>query len=163
MVWKYAYFLLPLQHKTKYSFVVRELRYILLLLVIGLYASWQRSDMHAQAAATCPSASESCMPSVLHNTLEDYAKRLQLQYDCTDALPSYQLSTRSEDNRLRTRRQERVSSSWQVRAHVQDLQAALRYEANSVAHNINRIVAISSMMPLSLPTEQISFPFHSFW
>ena len=155
--------MLPLQHKTKYYFVVRELRYILLLLVIGLYASWQRSDMHAQAAATCPSASKSCMPSVLHNTLEDYAKRLQLQYDCTDALPSYQLSTRSEDNRLRTRRQERVSSSWQVRAHVQDLQAALRYEANSVAHNINRIVAISSMMPLSLPTEHISFPFHSFW
>ena len=163
MVWKYAYFLLPLQHKTKYYFVVRELRYILLLLVIGLYASWQRSDMHAQAAATCPSASESSMPSVLHNTLEDYAKRLQLQYDWTDALTSYQIGTRSEDNRLRTRRQERVSSSWQVRAHVQDLQAALRYEANSVAHNINRIVAISSMMPLSLPTEHISFPFHSFW
>ena len=142
---------------------MRELRYILLLLVIGLYASVQRSDIHAQAAATCPSASESSMPSVLHNTLEDYAKRLQLQYDWTDALTSYQIGTRSEDNRLRTRRQERVSSSWQVRAHVQDLHAALRYEANSVAHNINRIVAISSMMPLSLPTEHISFPFHSFW
>ena len=149
--------------KTKLHFVVRELRYILLLLVVGFYASWQRSDMHAQAAASCPSASESSMPSVLHNTLEDYAKRLQQQYDWTDALTSYQIGTRSEDNRLRTRRQERVSSSWQVRAHVQDAHAALRYEANRIAHNINRIVALSRMTPLSLPTEHISFPFHSFW
>ena len=142
---------------------MRELRYILLLLVIGLYASWQRSDVHEQATASCPSASESSMPSVLHNTLEDYAKRLQQQYDWTDALTSYQIGTRSEDNRLRTRRQERVSSSWQVRINIQDLHAALRYEANRIAHNINRIVALSRMTPLSLPKEQIPFPFHSFW
>ena len=142
---------------------MRELRYILLLLVVGFYASWQRSDMHAQAAASCPSASESSMPSVLHNTLEDYAKRLQQQYDWTDALTSYQIGTRSEDNRLRSRRQERVSSSWQVRINVQDLHAVLRYESNRIAHNINRIVALSRMTPLSLPTEHISFPFHSFW
>ena len=140
-----------------------ELRYILLLLVIGLYASWQRADVPMQADASCPSASESSMPSVLHNTLEDYAKRLQLQYDWTDALTSYQIGTRSEDNRLRTRRQERVSSSWQVRINIQDLHAVLRHQANSIAHNINRIVARSRMTPLSLPTEHISFPFHSFW
>ena len=144
-------------------FVVRELRYILFLLVIGLYASWQRADVPMQADASCPSASESSMPSVLHNTLEDYAKRLQQQYDWTDALTSYQIGTRSEDNRLRTRRQERVSSSWQVRINVQDLHAVLRHEANRIAHNINRIVALSRMTPLSLPTEHISFPFHSFW
>ena len=142
---------------------MRELRYILLLLVIGLYASWQRADIPVSSDASCQSASESSMPSVFHNTLEDYAKRLQQQYDWTDALTSYQIGTRNEDNRLRTRRQERVSSSWQVRINVQDLQAALRYEANSIAHNINRIVAISQMTPLSLPKEKISFPFHSFW
>ena len=142
---------------------MRELRYILLLLVVGLYASWQRTDVHAQADASCPAASESSMPSVLQNTLEDYAKRLQQQYDWTDALTSYQIGTRSEDNRLRTRRQERVSSSWQVRTHVEDLHAILRYEANRIAHNINRIVAKSRIMPLSLPKEHISFPFHSFW
>ena len=142
---------------------MRELRYILLLLVIGLYASWQRADIPMQATAACPSASESSMPSVLHNTLEDYAKRLQLQYDWTDALTSYQIGTRSEDNRLRTRRQERVSSSWQVRINIQDLHTVLRYQSNSIAHNINRIVALSRMTPLSLPTEQISFPLHSFW
>ena len=142
---------------------MRELRYILLLLVVGLYASWQRADVPVQADASCPSASESSLPSVFHNTLEDYAKRLQLQYDWTDALTSYQIGTRSEDNRLRTRRQERVSSSWQVRLNVQDLQAALRYEANRITHNINRIVATSRITPLSLPTEHISFPFHSFW
>ena len=140
---------------------MRELRYILLLLVVGLYASWQKTDVPHPAA--CPSASESSMPSVFHNTLEDYAKRLQLQYDWTDALTSYQIGTRSEDNRLRTRRQERVSSSWQVRINVQDLHAVLRYQANCIAHIINRIVAISSIVPLSLPAEQISFPFHSFW
>ena len=142
---------------------MRELRYILLLLVIGLYASWQRADVPMPANASCPSASESCMPSVFHNTLEDYAKRLQQQYDWTDALTSYQIGTRSEDNRLRTRRQERVSSSWQVRIHVEDLHAVLRHQANSIAHHINRIVARSRIMPLSLPTEHISFPFHSFW
>ena len=152
-----------MQHKTKYYFVVRELRYILLLLVIGLYASWQRTDVHAQADASCPAASESSMPSVLQNTLEDYAKRLQQQYDWTDALTSYQIGTRSEDNRLRTRRQERVNSSWQVRINVEDLHAVLRYQANRIAHNINRIVAKSRIMPLSLPKEHISFPFHSFW
>ena len=142
---------------------MRELRYILLLLVIGLYASWQRADIPVSSDVSCQSASESSLPSVFHNTLEDYAKRLQQQYDWTDALTSYQIGTRNEDNRLRTRRQERVSSSWQVRINVQDLQAALRYEANSIAHNINRIVAISQMTPLSLPKEKISFPFHSFW
>ena len=142
---------------------MRELRYILLLLVVGLYASWQRTDVHAQATATCPAASESTMPSVFHNTLEDYAKRLQQQYDWTDALTSYQIGTRSEDNRLRSRRQERVSSSWQVRINVQDLHTVLRYEANRIAHNINRIVALSRMTPLSLSKEKISFPFHSFW
>ncbi len=142
---------------------MRELRYILLLLVVGLYASWQRADIPIQATAACPSTSESSLPSVFHNTLEDYAKRLQLQYDWTDALTSYQIGTRSEDNSLRTRRQERVSSSWQVRINIQDLHAALRYESNRIAHNINRIVALSRIMPLSLPKEKISFPFHSFW
>ena len=145
------------------NFVVRELRYILLLLVVGLYASWQRADVPIQAAASCPTASESSLPSVFHNTLEDYAKRLQLQYDWTDALTSYQIGTRSEDNRLRTRRQERVSSSWQVRINVEDLHAVLRYQSSSIAHTINRIVAKSRIMPLSLPKEKISFPFHSFW
>ena len=142
---------------------MRELRYILLLLVVGLYASWQRTDVPVSSDASCPSASESSMPSALHNTLEDYAKRLQQQYDWTDALTSYQIGTRSEDNRLRTRRQERVSSSWQVRINVQDLHAVLRHQANSIAHNINQIVARSRIMPLSLPKEHISFPFHSFW
>ena len=142
---------------------MRELRYILLLLVIGLYASWQRADVPVQATDACTSASESSMPSVLHNTLEDYAKRLQQQYDWTDALTSYQIGTRSEDNRLRTRRQERVSSSWQVRINIQDSHAVLRYQSSSIAHNINRIVAKSRIMLLSLPKEQISFPFHSFW
>ena len=116
-----------------------------------------------QATAACQSASESSMPSVLHNTLEDYAKRLQQQYDWTDALTSYQLSSNNQENRLRTRRQERVTSSWQVRAHVEDLHAVLRYQSSSIAHNINRIVALSRITPLSLPTEHISFPFHSFW
>ena len=145
------------------NFVVRELRYILLLLVVGLYASWQRSDVPMSADASCQSASESSMPSVLHNTLEDYAKRLQQQYDWTDALTSYQIGASNEDNRLRTRRQERVTSSWQVRINIQNLHAALRYQSSSIAHNINRIVALSRMTPLSFPTEHISFPFHSFW
>ncbi len=142
---------------------MKDLRYILLVLIIGLCASVHMSDLSAQDTASCPSASASATSSVLNDISEDYAKRLQQQYDWTDALTSYQIGTRSEDNRLRTRRQERISSSWQLRIHVQDLHAVVRYQAISIAHNINRIVAKSRTMPLSLPTEQISFPFHSFW
>ena len=142
---------------------MRELRYILLLLLIGLYATWQRADVPIQAAASCPSASESSMPSALHNTLEDYAKRLQQQYDWTDALTSYQIGTRSEDNRLRTRRQERVSTSWQLRTQVHHLHAILKRQEIGISHSINHIVALSHIVPLNLPTEKISFPFHSFW
>ena len=145
------------------GFVVRDLRYILLVLIIGLCASVHMSDLSAQDTASCPSASASASSSVLNDISEDYAKRLQLQYDWTDALTSYQIGASNEDNRLRTRRQERVTSSWQVRINVQELHTVLRHEANSIAHNINRIVATSRMTPLSLPTEHISFPFHSFW
>ncbi len=145
------------------GFVVRDLRYILLVLIIGLCASVHMSDLSAQDTASCPSASASAVSSVLNDISEDYAKRLQQQYNWTDALTSYQIGTRSEDNRLRTRRQERVSSSWQVRINIQDLHAALRYQASCIAHNINRIVALSRMTPLSLSKEKISFPFHSFW
>ncbi len=145
------------------GFVVRDLRYILLVLIIGLCASVHMSDLSAQDTASCPSASASAAPSVLNDISEDYAKRLQQQYDWTDALTSCQIGTRSEDNRLRTRRQERVSTSWQLRTNTQQLCAALRYHANSISHNINRIVALSCTTPLSLPTEHISFPFHSFW
>ena len=139
---------------------MKILRYILLLLIIGLYASPFISTKEDTSSQTeyAPSAIV-----ILNDLSNDYAKRIQLQYDWTDALTSYQIGTRSEDNRLRTRRQERVSSSWQVRTNVQDLHAVLRYEANRIAHNINRIVARSRMTPLSLPTEHISFPFHSFW
>ena len=139
---------------------MKILRYILLLLIIGLYASPFISTKEDTSSQTeyAPSATV-----ILNDLSNDYAKRIQLQYDWTDALTSYQIGTRSEDNRLRTRRQERVSSSWQVRAHVEDLHAVLRYEANRIAHNINRIVARSRIMPLNLPTEHISFPFHSFW
>ena len=143
---------------------MREVRYILLLLFIGLYASLHTSDVSSQNTASCPLANESSIPSVFHNTLEDYAKRLQQQFDWTDALTSYQIGTRSEDNRLRSRRQERVSSSsWQVRTQAHDSYAALRYHTTSIAHHINRIVALSRITPLSLPTEHISFPFHTFW
>ena len=145
------------------GFVVRDLRYILLVLIIGLCASVHMSDLSAQDTASCPSASASAAPSVLNDISEDYAKRLQQQYDWTDALTSYQIGTRSEDNRLRTRRQERISTSWQLRTNMQQLCAALRYQANSISHNIKRIVALSCITPLSLPTEHISFPFHSFW
>ena len=145
------------------GFVVRDLRYILLVLIIGLCASVHMSDLSAQDTASCPSASASAVSSVLNDISEDYAKRLQQQYDWTDALTSYQIGTRSEDNRLRTRRQERVSTSWQLRTNTQQLCAALRYQANSISHNIKRIVALSCTTPLSLPTEHISFPFHSFW
>lgn len=142
---------------------MRDLRYILPVLVVGLCAFVHISDLSAQDTASCPSANVSGVWSVLNDISEDYANRLQQQYDWTDALSSYQIGTRSEDNRLRTRRQERISTSWQLRTNTQQLCAALRYHANTISHSIKRIVALSYITPLSLPKEQISFPFHSFW
>lgn len=104
------------------------------------------------------------MLSVINDISDDYAKRLQQQYDWTDAITSsYQLCSNNQENRLRTRRHERISNSWQVRSNEHQQHAALLRQAGSISHSINRIVAASSIVPLSLPTEQISFPFHSFW
>ena len=150
--------------KMKRYFLVKALRYILLLLVVGLYASWQRADIPIQATAACPSTSESSLPSVFHNTLEDYANRQRQQYDWTDAIiSSFQVSCNNPENRLRTRRYERSANSWHLRINSNQQHASLPYYARSISHSINRIVALSRTMPLSLPTEQISFPFHSFW
>ena len=137
---------------------MREVRYILLLLLIGLYA-YEVPEL----AASQSSEAVRSVSSVINDLSNDYARRMQQQYDCTDALPSYQLGTRAEDNRLRTRRQERISTSWQLRTHVHDSFAALRYQTTTIAHQLNRIVARSRITPLSLPTEYISYPFHSFW
>ena len=137
---------------------MREMRYILLLLLIGLY-TYEVPEL----AASQSSEAVRSVSSVINDLSNDYAHRMQQQYDCTDALPSYQLGTRAEDNRLRTRRQERISTSWQLRTHIPNAYAALRYQAVCIAHHINQIVAVSRTTPRSLPKEHISFPFHSFW
>ena len=139
---------------------MKVLRYILLLLIIGLYASPFISTKEDTSSQTeyAPSATV-----ILNDLSNDYAKRIQLQYDWTDALTSPQVSTCNQENRLRSRRHERSSTSWQPRTHTNQLHAILKRHEIGVAHNINQIVALSHIMPLNLPTEQISFPFHSFW
>ena len=139
---------------------MKILRYILLLLIIGLYASPFISTKEDTSSHTeyAPSATV-----ILNDLSNDYAKRIQLQYDWTDALTSPQVSTCNQENRLRSRRHERSSTSWQPRTHTNQLHAILKRHEIGVAHNINQIVALSHIMPLNLPTEQISFPFHSFW
>ena len=139
---------------------MKLLRYILLLLIIGLYSSPISST---QESASNQSEVTRFVSSAFNDLSNDYTHRLQLQYDWTDALLSYQLSTRSQDNRLRSRRQERISSSWQLRIPVHLLHATLKRQEIGISHSINQIVALSHIMPLNLPTEQISFPFHSFW
>ena len=86
---------------------MREVRYILLLLLIGLY-TYEVPEL----AASQSSEAVRSVSFVINDLSNDYAHRMQQQYDCTDALPSYQLGTRAEENRLRTRRQERISTSW---------------------------------------------------
>ena len=139
---------------------MKVLRHILLLLIIGLYSSPLISiqDDVSSQPEYAPSAS-----IILNDLSNDYAKRLQLQYDWTDALTSPQVSTCNQENRVRSRRHERTSSSWQLRIPVHQLHATLKRHKIGISHSINQIVALSHMMPLNLPTEQISFPFHSFW
>ena len=139
---------------------MKVLRYILLLLIIGLYASpfiTTQEDTSSQIGCA------PCVSVRLNDLSDDYAKRLQLQYDWTDALTSSQLNTCNQENRLRSRRHERISTSWQSRIHVHQLHAILKQHKIGISHSINQIVALSYILPLNLPTEQISFPFHSFW
>ena len=139
---------------------MKVLRYILLLLIIGLYASpfiTTQEDTSSQIGCA------PCVSVRLNDLSDDYAKRLQLQYDWTDALTSSQLNTCNQENRLRSRRHERISSSWQLRIPVHLLHATIKRQEIGISHSINQIVALSHIMPLNLPTEQISFPFHSFW
>lgn len=137
---------------------MKALRYILLLLLIGLYACEVPEKKFSY-----PSEQMGGVSFVINDISNDYAKRLQQQYDWTDAITSYQLSSNNQENRLRTRRHERISNSWQLRTNIQQQYAALQYHANSISHSINRIVALSRTLPISLPIEHISFPFHSFW
>ena len=139
---------------------MKVLRYILFLLTVGLYAS---PLISIQEDASSQPECTSCASEILNDLSNDYAKRIQLQYDWTDALTSPQVSTCNQENRLRSRRHERSSTSWQPRTHTNQLHAILKRHEIGVAHNINQIVALSHIMPLNLPTEQISFPFHSFW
>ena len=142
---------------------MKVLRYILLILIVGLYASLCTSDTSIQEDASHQSETL-CGTSLLLNDLSnDYARRIHLQYDWTDALTSSQVGTSNQENRVRSRRHERTSSSWQLRIPVHQLHATLKRQEIGISHSINQIVALSHIMPLNLPTEQISFPFHSFW
>ena len=139
---------------------MKVLRYILFLLIVGLYAS---PLISIQDDASSQPECTSCASVILNDLSNDYAKHLQLQYDWTDALTSSQVGTSNQENRVRSRRHERTSSSWQLRTPVHQLHATLKRQEIGISHSINQIVALSHIMPLNLPTEQISFPFHSFW
>ena len=139
---------------------MKVLRYILFLLIVGLYAS---PLISIQEDASSQPECTSCASVILNDLSNDYANRLQLQYDWTDALTSSQFNTSNQENRVRSRRHERISSSWQLRIPVHLLHATLKRQEIGISHSINQIVALSHIMPLNLPTEQISFPFHSFW
>ena len=142
---------------------MKVLRYILLILIVGLYATLYTSDTSIQVAASHQSEATCGTSSLLSDLSNDYARRIQLQYDWTDALTSSQVGTSNQENRVRSRRHERTSSSWQLRTPVHQLHATLKRQEIGISHSINQIVALSHIMPLNLPTEQISFPFHSFW
>ena len=139
---------------------MKVLRYILFLLIVGLYAS---PLISIQEDASSQPECTSCASVILNDLSDDYAQRLQMQYDWTDALTSSQFNTSNQENRVRSRRHERISSSWQLRIPVHQLHATLKRQEIGISHSINQIVALSHIMPLNLPTEQISFPFHSFW
>ena len=139
---------------------MKVLRYILLLLIIGLYSL---PLISTQECASYQSEATSSISSAFNDLSDDYAQRLQLQYDWTDALTSSQFNTSNQENRVRSRRHERISSSWQLRIPVHLLHATIKRQEIGISHSINQIVALSRIMLLNLPTEQIAFPFHSFW
>ena len=135
------------------------IKYILFVCLIGFYSCQRTNSFSIETPHS--STYEEC--SNIIDLQDTYDNRMHQQYDWTDAITSSQISNNIPENRLRTRRYERISTSWKLRTHIQHLHAALQRQAKRISHQLNHIVTLSRVVPLNLPPERISFPFHVFW
>lgn len=136
------------------------IRNILIVCLIG-FCAYQQTD-GISAKSTCNTQCKAV--SKLIDIQERNAQQLQLQHDWTDALSSFEISARNSESRLRSRRTNSTSSiGSRIFSQHQHLYAAHHGQELHSSHQLNAIVVLSGLVQLSLPTEQIPFPFHSFW
>lgn len=114
---------------------------------------------------SCYSSSQSgSVSDVLDDPLSHKQALLCVQREWSDAIVTYRTTPVNAFERLaRTRRTE-----FSRRAAFSNPQSFSRaivqyYLSAATTHLLNTDIALSGALPLNLPTEQISFPFHSFW
>jgi len=96
--------------------------------------------------------------------LKDRVAIIKAQHDLSDAIITYRTTgTNSFESAARTRRVE-----YSRRAAFSDTQAIARPAvqqqlAAATAHQLNADIALTRVLPLNLPPEEIPYPFHSFW
>lgn len=89
---------------------------------------------------------------------------IKAQQDLSDAIFTYRNPTNNiSENAARTRRldfsRRNAFSNVQMIAH----KTVQCHIAAAATHQLNTDIALSRVLPLNLPTEQIPFPFHTFW
>lgn len=135
------------------------IKYIVFACLIGLCAC-------QQANTVCMHSSSSSLEvqSNITDLLEDYAQRLHQQYKWSDALSSFQISARSCENRLRTRRTHTISNlgSRLYSKYSHEYTILFRKEEQS-AHQLNLLATLRHWVVVGLSKEEITYPFHSFW
>lgn len=112
----------------------------------------------------CLSSLSDGVSDVLDDPVNSKQALLCVQREWSDAIITYRTAPVNAFERLvRTRRAE-----FSRRAAFSNPQSFSRaivqyYLSAATTHLLNTDIALSRALPLNLPKEQISFPFHSFW
>lgn len=132
------------------------------LLLLSLSVCVGTTRLASSVSETCEESTICGEVSGLH--LKDRVAIIKAQHDLSDAIITYRSSgTNSFESAARTRRVE-----YSRRAAFSDSQAIARPAvqqqlAAAIAHQLNADIALTRVLPLNLPPEEISYPFHSFW
>lgn len=89
---------------------------------------------------------------------------IKAQHDLSDAIITYRSTgTNSFESAARTRRVEYSRRASFSNTHAIAHPAVQQQLAAATSHQLNANIALTRVLPLNLPPEQISYPFHSFW
>ena len=136
------------------------MKYILFVCWVGLGACQQTNSICFTEKPCNNKESESQLVDIREN----YANRLHQQHDWTDATLSYQINGRSQENRLRTRRSYPSSFLGTRLYHKNNILHAILFQIEEQrSRYLNAIATLTQKAVISLPSERISFQFHSFW
>lgn len=111
---------------------------------------------------TCEESAITGEVSGLH--LQDRVAIIKAQHDLSDAIITYRSTgTNSFESAARTRRVEYSRRAAFSNPQAVSCAAVQQRLATASAHQLNADIALTRVLPLNLPPEEISYPFHSFW